>query len=161
MTVYGATIFAPRIVFQACDPLPIRIGFGSGWPLGHPSVTQGPRKRSARVCQGSIGGSTFLCNKTVKKGLGRRDCQKSPKPIRGFTAKDAKVVKKDGKKISTVTDKAGHRELLLPSCIPEQLLQPLWRDAEPVGKSQRIYKERRAEHAVLNVAPSGDGKRRL
>jgi hypothetical protein len=44
-----------------CDPLPTGIGFG--WPLGGPSVAQGPPKRDAREAQAWIHAKPFVCNK--------------------------------------------------------------------------------------------------
>ena len=50
-----------------CDPLPIPgVGIGSGWPLGGPSVAQGPPKRRPREAQASIWGSVFVCNENKK-----------------------------------------------------------------------------------------------
>ena len=43
------------------DPLPAGIGFG--WPLGGPSVAQGPPKRDAREAQAWIHAKPFVCNK--------------------------------------------------------------------------------------------------
>jgi hypothetical protein len=40
MTVCGAAVFAPRVIFRRGDPLPIAIG----WPLGYPRATQASRK---------------------------------------------------------------------------------------------------------------------
>jgi hypothetical protein len=42
------------VTARAYDPLPVGIGSGIGWPLGGPSVAQGPPKRDARETQGSI-----------------------------------------------------------------------------------------------------------
>ncbi len=59
-----------------CDPLPAGIGIGSGiaWPLGGPSVAQGPPKRRPREAQASIWGNLFVCNKNKKRrGGGRVD----------------------------------------------------------------------------------------
>jgi hypothetical protein len=53
------------------------------------------------------------------------------------------------------------RSRLLPPGVLEPVLQPLRWDAEPVSQPQGIYKERGAEHAVLNIAPAGDGDGRL
>jgi hypothetical protein len=59
------------------DPLPIGIGIGSR--LGLPSDTQGSPMRHARETQGSIGTSTFVCNKIGKMtGGGRTGLPKSP-----------------------------------------------------------------------------------
>jgi hypothetical protein len=50
-----------------CDPLPIPgVGIGSGWPLGGPSVAQGPPRRRPREAQASIWGSVFVCNENKK-----------------------------------------------------------------------------------------------
>src|SRR5260221_6082447 len=54
-----------------------------------------------------------------------------------------------------------NQPLLLSPHIPEPILQPMRRDTQPVSEAQRIYKERRTEDAVLNVASAGDGERRL
>ncbi len=42
------------------------IGSGFGWPLGGPSVAQGPPKRRPREAQASIWGSVFVCNENKK-----------------------------------------------------------------------------------------------
>jgi hypothetical protein len=65
--------------------------------------------------------------------------------------------------LSPIRSRSFHQSfgaLRLPPRIPEPVLQPIGRDAQPVSESQPIYKERRAEDAVLNVAPAGDGERR-
>jgi hypothetical protein len=51
------------MVLSLCDPLPVGIGFGIGSPLGHPSVTQGPPKRHARVELDKC----FVCNRKGKR----------------------------------------------------------------------------------------------
>jgi hypothetical protein len=53
---------------QACDPLPI--GFGIGWPLGGPSVAQGPPKRLARARLGSIRTKSLFATETRKMAAG-------------------------------------------------------------------------------------------
>jgi hypothetical protein len=68
----------------------VGIGFGIGWPLGHPRATQASPKGHARVTQASIGKKSFVCNKSWKKAgwggawlrdAGRRP-QKSPESPR-------------------------------------------------------------------------------
>jgi hypothetical protein len=50
------------------------IGFGIGWPLGGPSVAQGPPKRHAREAQASNGVSAFVCNERCRKaGVGAKN----------------------------------------------------------------------------------------
>jgi hypothetical protein len=55
-----------------CDPLPIGIGFGIAWPLGGPSVAQGPPKRDAREAQASNGESALFAIKVGKGRVGWR-----------------------------------------------------------------------------------------
>jgi hypothetical protein len=50
------------------DPLPT--GFGIGWPLGGPSVAQGPPKRGAREAQASIQESALVATKVEKWRVG-------------------------------------------------------------------------------------------
>src|SRR5471030_2812650 len=51
--------------------------------------------------------------------------------------------------------------LLLSPRVPEPILQPLRWDAQPVGQAQKVNQERRPQDPVLDVAPTGDGYRRL
>jgi glycerol kinase len=64
------------------------IGSGFGWPLGGPSVAQGPPKRDARASQASIRVSTFVCNESVKNaGVGAR-VQTDKHPVTGEERKN-------------------------------------------------------------------------
>ena len=56
-----------------CNLLLIGIGSGIGWPLGGPSVAQGPPKRQARVAHASNGGSTLFATKVEKWGVGEQN----------------------------------------------------------------------------------------
>ena len=49
---------------------PVGTGFGIGWPLGGPSVAQGPPKGHARATQASIRVSVFVCNESAKSWVG-------------------------------------------------------------------------------------------
>ncbi len=76
-----------RAALKLCDPLPTGIGSGFGWPLGGPSVAQGPPKRHARATQGSIDGLAFVFNKSWKKaGWGAKRSRKD----KHLTTKDTK-----------------------------------------------------------------------
>jgi len=66
------------------------IGFGFGWPLGHPSATQGPCKRGARASQGSIGGSALFATK-LKKGVGVGAAKALLSPESRVIARDRKT----------------------------------------------------------------------
>jgi hypothetical protein len=46
------------------------IGFGIGWRLGHPSVTQGSRKGNPSAMQGSILISALFATEVEKWGVG-------------------------------------------------------------------------------------------
>jgi hypothetical protein len=60
-----------------CDPLPIGIGAGIGWPLGGPSVAQGPPKRHARaIPRVDLRKSLCLQQKLKKAGWGGEEIAK-------------------------------------------------------------------------------------
>src|ERR1043166_6249811 len=58
------------------------VGIGIGRPKGHAWITPGPPKRHAWVTHGSIGISSFVCNKAEKKGVGQANRRESPRAER-------------------------------------------------------------------------------
>ena len=61
-----------------------------------------------------MGISALFAAKLSQRGWGEGIVEKLPKPIQSFTAKDAKVAKKEGKEVSTVTDKANTENYCFP-----------------------------------------------
>jgi len=71
-----------------CDPLPIGIGLGIGWPLGDPSVAQGPPKRDASEALASNGESVLFATKVGKRP--GRVVQRSGDPVIGTSGDQEK-----------------------------------------------------------------------